>query len=156
MFAAPYSGPGKNGPMIFDEAGNLVWFDPLAPNLAASNLQVQQYNGRPVLTWWQGYIPPQGFGQGEEVIDTAPTSSRARACGQRLQSGPPRLPHHPADTAVMTVFNPIDCNLSWMGGPSGGAVTDSVFQEIDLATASCAASGTASTTWASPNPSAPR
>jgi hypothetical protein len=34
----------------------------------------------------------------------------------------------------MTVFNPIDCNLSSMGGPSGGAVTDSVFQEIDLAT----------------------
>jgi len=64
--------------MIFDEAGNLVWFDPLAPNLAASNLQVQQYNGRPVLTWWQGYIPPQGFGQGEEVIDNSAYQQVAR------------------------------------------------------------------------------
>ena len=22
-----------------------------------------------MLTWWQGYIPPQGFGEGEEIID---------------------------------------------------------------------------------------
>ena len=29
IFAAPYSGPGPSGPMIFDEAGNLVWFHPL-------------------------------------------------------------------------------------------------------------------------------
>ena len=36
---------------------------------AATNLQVQQLGGKPVLTWWQGYIPPQGFGEGEEIID---------------------------------------------------------------------------------------
>ena len=54
--------------MIFDEAGNLVWFDPLRAGTEAANLQVQQYGGRPVLTWWQGYISPQGFGQGEDVI----------------------------------------------------------------------------------------
>jgi hypothetical protein len=135
MFAAPYSGPGKNGPMIFDEAGNVVWFDPLAPNLAASNLQVQQYNGRPVLTWWQGYIPPQGFGQGEEVIDNSAYQQVARVhAGNGYKADLHDFHITPRGTAVMTVFNPIDCNLSWMGGPSGGAVTDSVFQEIDLAT----------------------
>jgi len=135
MFAAPYSGPGRNGPMIFDEAGNVVWFDPLAPNLAASNLQVQQYNGRPVLTWWQGYIPPQGFGQGEEVIDNSAYQQVARVhAGNGYKADLHDFHITPRDTAVMTVFNPIDCNLSWMGGPSGGAVTDSVFQEIDLAT----------------------
>ncbi len=32
------------------------------------------------------------------------------------------------------MFDPIDCNLSSLGGPSGGAVTDSIFQEIDLKT----------------------
>jgi hypothetical protein len=29
IFASPYSGPGKPGPMIFDDAGSLVWFHPL-------------------------------------------------------------------------------------------------------------------------------
>ncbi len=58
--------------MIFDQAGNLVWFHPLpAGTAAATNLQVQQLGGQPVLTWWQGYIPPQGFGEGEEIIDNA-------------------------------------------------------------------------------------
>ena len=68
MFAAPYAGPGPSGPMIFEESGNLVWFHPLAKGVEATNLQVQQLGGQPVLTWWQGHIPPQGFGQGEEII----------------------------------------------------------------------------------------
>ncbi len=57
--------------MIFEEAGNLVWFHPLPKGTEATNLQVQQYDGQPVLTWWQGRIPPQGFGQGEEIIDNS-------------------------------------------------------------------------------------
>jgi hypothetical protein len=67
IFAAPYSGPGPAGPMIFDESGNLVWFNPLRSG-ASANLQVQQLGGKPVLTWWQGRITTQGFGQGEEMI----------------------------------------------------------------------------------------
>ena len=114
--------------MIFDEAGNVVWFDPLAPNLAAANLQVEQYDGRPVLTWWQGYIPPQGFGQGEEVIDNSayqPVLARVHD-GQRLQKADLHDFHiTPAATRrCLTVFNPIDCNLSWMGGRAGGGSGD--------------------------------
>ena len=68
LFSAPYAGPGASGPMIFDESGNLVWFHPLPWQLDATNLQVQQYGPGQVLTWWQGMVTPQGFGQGEEVI----------------------------------------------------------------------------------------
>ena len=46
IFTAPYSGPGQSGPMIFDEAGNLVWFDPLPAGTEATNLQVQQLDGQ--------------------------------------------------------------------------------------------------------------
>ena len=38
------------------------------------------------------------------------------------------------ETAVLTVFDPIDCNLSSVEGPSNGAVTNAIFQEIDLRT----------------------
>ena len=50
--------------MIFDEAGNLVWFSPLPRGIAAENLQVEQLGGEPVLTYWRGRIPAQGFGEG--------------------------------------------------------------------------------------------
>jgi Arylsulfotransferase (ASST) len=135
LFAAPYAGPGPSGPMIFEEDGNLVWFHPLPKHIESTDLQVQQYDGQPVLTWWQGRIPPQGFGQGEEVID----SSSYREIG-RVHAGNGYLAdlHEfhitPQGTALLTVFDLIDCNLSSLGGPSNGAVTDSLFQEIDLKT----------------------
>jgi len=135
LFVAPYGGPGPAGPMILDETGAVVWFRPLAANLAAANLQVQQYGSEPVLTWWQGYIPPQGFGEGEEIIDN---SSYAQIGRVRAGNGYKADLHDfhltPQYTALLTAFAPIDCNLSAVGGPSGGAVTDSIFQEIDLRT----------------------
>jgi hypothetical protein len=135
VFVGPYGGPGPAGPMILDEAGNVVWFDPVPANEAAANLQVQQYGGRPVLTWWQGYIPPQGFGEGEEVIDNSSYQQLGRIrAGNGFKADLHDFHLTPRYTAILTAFDPIDCNLSSVGGPSGGAVTDSVFQEIDLRT----------------------
>jgi hypothetical protein len=135
IFSAPYSGPGRPGPMIFDEAGNVVWFDPAPSGDEASNLQVQQLDGKPVLTWWQGYVPPQGFGEGEEVIDNSDYQLVGHVyAGNGLKADLHDFHITPQDTAVLTAFDPINCNLSAVGGPSGGAVTDSIFQEIDLHT----------------------
>jgi len=135
LFAAPYVGPGPSGPMIFEESGNLVWFHPLPANVDATNLQVQQDGGQPVLTWWQGHIPPQGFGQGEEIIDNTSYQQIGRVrAGNGFLADLHEFRITPQGTALLTVFNPIACNLSSVGGPSGAAVTDSIFQEIDLGT----------------------
>jgi Arylsulfotransferase (ASST) len=135
IFAAPYSGPGQDGPMIFDGAGNLVWFDPLPSGTESANLRVQQYEGKPVLSWWQGYIPPQGFGQGEEVIaDSSYRQILRMRAGNNFPADLHDFQITPQNTALLTVFDPIRCNLSSLGGPSNGAVTDSLFQEIDLKT----------------------
>ncbi|HUB72826.1 MAG TPA: arylsulfotransferase family protein [Solirubrobacteraceae bacterium] len=135
LFTAPYSGPGPSGPMIFEENGNLVWFDPLSGGLAATNLQVQQLGGQPVLTWWQGEIPPQGFGEGEEIIDNSSYRQIGRVRAGNGYKADLHEFHITADgTALLTVFDPIDCDLTSVGGPSGGAVTDAMFQEIDLKT----------------------
>jgi hypothetical protein len=135
VFFAPYSGPGQDGPMIVDSSGNLVWFDPLPSGAESTNLQVQQYEGRPVLSWWQGYIPPQGFGQGEEVIaDSSYHQILRMRAGNGLLADLHEFHITPQNTALLTVFDPIRCNLSSVGGPSNGAVTDSLFQEIDLRT----------------------
>jgi hypothetical protein len=135
LFAAAYGGPGPSGPMIFEGSGNLVWFHPLPKGTEATNLQVQQYDGQPVLTWWQGRIPPQGFGQGEEIIDNTAYREIGRVhAGNGYLADLHEFHITPQGTALLTVFDPIDCNLSSLGGPSGGAVTDSIFQEIDLKT----------------------
>ncbi len=135
LFVAPYSGPGQDGPMIVDSAGNLVWFDPLPTGTEATNLQVQQYEGKPVLSWWQGYIPPQGFGQGEEVIANSSYQQIMKfKAGNGLLADLHDFDITPQNTALLTSFNPIRCNLTSVGGPSDAAVTDSLFQEIDLKT----------------------
>jgi hypothetical protein len=135
IFTAPYSGPGPSGPEIFDQSGELVWFDPLPSETDATNLQVQQLGGKPVLTWWQGYIPPQGFGEGEEIIDNSAYQQIGRVhAGNGYKVDLHEFHITPQGTALLTAFEPIDCNLSAVGGPSGGAVTDSAFQEIDLKT----------------------
>jgi ABC-type amino acid transport substrate-binding protein len=135
IFAAPYAGVGQYGPMIFDDTGNLVWFEPLHAGTEAANLKVQSYEGKPVLTWWQGYIPSQGFGQGEEVIAN---SSYQQIMKFRAGNGLPADLHDfritPQNTALLTSFDPIYCNLSKLGGPADGAITDSLFQELDLKT----------------------
>ena len=135
LFAAPYSGPGPSGPMIFEEGGNLIWFHPLPAGEDATNLQVQQDGGQTVLTWWQGHIPPQGFGQGDEIIDNTSYQQIGHVrAGNGFLADLHEFRITPQGTALLTVFNPIACNLSSVGGPSGAAVTDSIFQEIDLAT----------------------
>jgi hypothetical protein len=136
VLVAPYAGPSPPGPMIFDSAGNLVWFDQLKGGLEATNLKVQSYEGRPVLSWWQGYIPPQGFGQGEEIVANSSYEPVMRIAGG---NGMPADLHDfrinaANNTALLTVFDPIYCNISSVGGPADGAVTDSLFQEIDLRT----------------------
>ena len=135
IFTAPYSGPGGDGPMIVDGTGQLVWFDPLPRGVFATNLQVQAYEGQPVLTWWQGHIPKQGFGEGEEMI--ADNSYRLIAhvhAGNGLKADLHDFHLTANHTALMTVFNPIHCNLTSIGGPQDSAVNSSAFQELDVRT----------------------
>ena len=51
--------------MILDSHGGLIWFKPLASRIFASDFRVQTLNGKPVLTWWQGYFGGD-FGSGED------------------------------------------------------------------------------------------
>jgi hypothetical protein len=135
IFVAPYSGVGQDGPMIFESSGNLVWFDPLPANTEATDLQVQSYEGKPVLTWWQGYIPPQGFGEGEEVIANSSYQQIMKfPAGNGLPADLHEFRINSNGTALLTSFDPIRCDLASVGGSREAAVTDSVFQEIDLKT----------------------
>jgi hypothetical protein len=130
---ASANGPG--GPMIFEGDGQLVWFKPLPAKISATNLQLQSYDGKPALSWWQGKLLPQGFGEGEEIVDNSAYQQIAVVrAGNGLYADLHDFQIDADDTALLTAYDPVHCNLSALGGPANGAVTDGVFQEIDLGT----------------------
>ena len=122
--------------MIFDEAGDLVWFHPLRAGVEATNLQVQQYDGQPVLTWWQGHIPPQGFGEGEELIVNQLLSRSSAACTRATATKPTSTTStsRPRAQRCSRRSTRSTATSRRIGGPRAGAVTDSLFQEVDLRT----------------------
>jgi hypothetical protein len=131
LFVASLTGPGQRGPMIFDNHGRVVWFRRL--DKVAINFRRQIYAGKPVLTWWEGAISSTGIGQGEGVIvdDTYATVARVSA-GNGFQADVHEFLLTPKGTALITIFNPVQADLSSVGGPSNGTVLDSIVQEVDV------------------------
>jgi hypothetical protein len=135
LLLAPYQGEGTPGPMIAEQNGALVWFHPLPPGEDATNLQVQQYDGKPVLTWWQGRILQVGFGEGEDLIynDAYQPVARVRA-GNGYKADLHEIRLTAEGTAWIDSFDPIHMNLARERGARNGVLLDSVIQQIDVKT----------------------
>jgi hypothetical protein len=135
IFLAPYAGPGQYGPMILDGSGKLIWFKPIPAGERAADLRVQEYEGHPVLTWWQD--PLVSGGQRDAGVVIANSSYQDIAivrAGNGYQPDLHAFAISSRGTALFTVYDAIRCNLSAYGGPANGAVADTLFQEIDLRT----------------------
>jgi hypothetical protein len=133
IFLAPYSGPGQYGPMILDEAGGLVWFKPLAHGTRAADFRVQSYDGRPVLSWWQDPLVQGGVSKAGEVIaDSSYRTIATLRAGNGYQPDLHEFQLTPRGTALITVYDGIDCDLSAVGGRADGAVADTLLQELDV------------------------
>jgi EmrB/QacA subfamily drug resistance transporter len=126
---------GQSGPLMLD--GNLepVWFRPVPTNRLAANLQQQTYDGRPVLTWWQGDVTPTGLiNSGENVVVDSRYRPVARLKGRdgwviTLHSMVIR-----GHEAWVTSNKNVPANLSRYGGVSNGVFVDSAVQKYDLRT----------------------
>jgi hypothetical protein len=136
IFLAPYSGPGQYGPMILAEDGSLDWFDPLSPSgTRAADFRVQQYEGKPVLTWWQDPLSAGGSSKsGEVIIDSSYRRIAVVRAGNGYQPDLHEFQITPQGVGIITVYDGIDCDLSSVGGANDAAVADTLFQEIDLKT----------------------
>jgi hypothetical protein len=132
IFVAPKGG-GEQGPEIFDDRGRPVWFDPMPGGVEADDFRLQSYQGKPVLTWWQG----TGFGgltQGTDYI--ADTSYKVIAtvhAGNGLDTDGHEFLLTPQGTALVTSFHVVPYDLTSVGGPSNGQAIDGIVQEIDIA-----------------------
>ena len=108
---------------------------PAARGRSATNFHVQQYEGKPVLTWWQGRILEVGFGQGED--GSLQHLLPARGHGARRQ----RLPRRPARNQADARRDGLDRRLRpdqdeplELHGVADGVLLDSVIEEVDVKT----------------------
>ena len=130
IFVAPQFGPTQDGPMILDPQGNLVWFRPfpVSTNALVTDFRVQQFDGQPVLTWWQGNTN-SGHGRGVGVILNRQYEQIATVrAGNGLDMGLHEFLITPQGDAY--IFAPSPVHLPGVGKPA----VDSVVQEIDIKT----------------------
>ena len=129
IFVAPQFGPVQDGPELLDPTGSLIWFHPMPKNVLATDFRVQQYQGQPVLTWWQGGLN-NGSGRGEDVIFNRNYQQIATVkAGNGLQgSDLHEFLLTPQGAAYIIAVQP----LHWPG--TGKPLMDSVIQEIDIKT----------------------
>jgi hypothetical protein len=134
IFITPQQGPTQNGVMILNGQGALVWFQPIKPPDIAADLRVQRYQGKSVLTWWQGYSGA-GVGAGEDVIyDSSYRQLAVVRAGNGLTADLHEFRLSSQDTALITAYYPVFWDASALHGAKQQVVLDSVVQEIDIKT----------------------
>ena len=125
--------PGQAGLMILDRQGRLVWFKPITE--APFDFNAQTYQGKAVLTWWQGNISSTTMAR---VPARSPTrryiTRRSVQAGGGLREDLHELVLTSAGTALITAYETIEGDLSSVGGKSKAQVVSGHAEEIDLAT----------------------
>jgi Arylsulfotransferase (ASST) len=135
VFATPFLGPGQYGPMIFDNAGNLVWFHPLPGGEDAADLQTQAFHGKNDLTWWHGKMLALGYGVGKDVIVNANYKTVAVvAAGNGLQADGHEFTLTPEGSAYLTAYSPVQTSTTSPDAPASAVTLDCVVQQIDVHT----------------------
>jgi hypothetical protein len=115
--------------MILNAHGQLVWFHSLAPGWGA-NLQVQSYQGQPVLTWWQGLRNARGR---DVIANRSYQTVAVVRAGNGFHTDSHDFVITPHGTAWLMGTRNRAANLTSVGGASHGTVNDAAIQEVDIA-----------------------
>lgn len=151
IFLAPYSFSsdatyGQPGALILDSEGNPFWFRPLPyPNLMNTDFRVQQYKGKPVLTFWQGTLatPPtytNAPGGSSEpgscyyILDSSYKVIKTVSAQEGFISDIHEFLLTPNNTALFLSTTTVPMDLTPYGGPQNGYVQDFAIQEVDVET----------------------
>ncbi|KAF7291826.1 hypothetical protein HMN09_01242800 [Mycena chlorophos] len=125
-------------PVIYDANGQLVWADPTIGN--SNDLNFQMYAGKPVLSMWVGPgNPATGPEVGHGTVQlwdetyTFVTNVSAVNGDQKTDFHEFQIVKPQNTTAILTAYNPIQADLSSVGGPADGWYLNAMFQEVDIA-----------------------
>jgi hypothetical protein len=123
-----------SGPEILSPSGNVIWFDPAPAGLTTADFRTQTYDGRSVLTFWQG----TGFGglsTGTDYIYNNHYEKIATInAGNGLSADGHEFLITPWNTALIVAYKQSTADLTSIGGPSNQAVIDGYVQEINIRT----------------------
>jgi Arylsulfotransferase (ASST) len=120
----------QHGPLIVDNTGQPVWFHPLG-KLSAMDLRVQSYLGKPVLTWYEGQVLGPYGGSFVIADRTYRQLIRVRA-GHGYRADLHELLITSRGTALISIYNQVQADLSEVGGPPDGQVVEGIVQELEL------------------------
>jgi outer membrane protein assembly factor BamB len=120
----------QRGPIILDSRGRLVWFQPV--NGKITNLEVQHYNGHPVLTWWESR--GKGGRAFDVILNRAYKTVAVLHAGHGYRADSHEFQITRENTALIDATFGTHTNLSSVGGPSNGLVSDCVILELNIKT----------------------
>ncbi|WP_084342919.1 arylsulfotransferase family protein [Janibacter corallicola] len=130
LFVTPMM-PSFHG-VIYDDSGSPVWVDPDAT--PATDLRVQEYRGRPVLTYWCGeFLTTTGHGRGVILDQHYEKIAEVRA-GNGVLADIHEFLLTPRGTALVIAYPVVPRDLSSLGGPVEGWMYGGRVQEIDVRT----------------------
>ncbi|MBS1864255.1 MAG: arylsulfotransferase family protein [Actinobacteria bacterium] len=136
FFVSPFGDQSTyaNGPEILDQNGNVVWFKSVPAGQEASDFRTQTYQGKPVLTWWQG-TGLGGLAKGTDYIYNDHYQQIATVqAGNGLSADGHEFLITPQNTALILAYTTATADLTSIGGPADQTVIDGVVQEIDIKT----------------------
>ncbi len=129
---------GQGGPLILDRRLQPVWIHPVPTNDLSLNLLAQTYQGKPVLTWWQGQVAPSNgplFAKtGADMIVDHRYRTIAALHGR---NGWVLSPHEfllEGGDALVTAYKNVPGDLTAFGGPRRGVIIDTAVQEYNVST----------------------
>jgi len=136
IFIAPFGDTTSyaNGPEIINNAGQVIWFHPVPAGEEAADFRTQTYDGRPVLTWWQG----TGLGGLATGTDYIYNDRYQQIAAVNVGNGYSADGHEflitPWNTALILAYTTATADLTSIGGPPDQTVINGIVQEIDIRT----------------------
>ncbi|RSN43795.1 MULTISPECIES: arylsulfotransferase family protein [Actinomadura] len=135
VFLGPFRGTAHADGLIVDDRGEPVWVNPSQQTV--TDLRVQTFEGRPVLTYWEGERRTGGYGWGKGVIldDTYRKIAEVRAGGgDGVHVDLHEFQLTDRGTALIVAYPLVRADMRAIGGPRDGHVFDNRVQEIDVRT----------------------
>jgi hypothetical protein len=128
IFITPQGCGTQAGPEIVSQTGKVIWFRPVPPGQFAADLRTQAYEGRPVLTWFQG----SGLTGTDYICNDHYQLIAAVRAGHCDDTDFHEFLITPWKTALILADAVGTANLTSMGGPARQRVFDGIVQEIDI------------------------
>jgi hypothetical protein len=131
LFIEPETGEQFHG-MIMENNGDAIWIGPAGVQM--TDVKVQQFEGKPVLTYWSGTVD-LGHGRGVgTILDTSYRRVATVKTGPGMDADLHEFHLTPWGTALMTAYPTAKADLTSVKGPANGYIMDCHVQEVDVRT----------------------